>query len=506
MSQFKKGVVLSYANLLITNIGGLLVTPFVVKSLGNSEYGLYSLMGSTIAYLSLLNFGVNNSIVRYISKYLAEKEDADNRIAHFLGNVSRIYMVIISLIYLVGIVLYFNLDWIFNKGLSPAELERAKVMYLLLLVNVSITVPGGAFQSIATAYQLFAFPRLVTLIRYIVRIAMIIVILNFGSKGIGLIVLDTLLNLGVIIATSWYVKKKINVPYSLSFWDKNLVKEIFSYSFFVFLYGFVHFFQWTGGQVLLGITTNTVEVGVFAIGIMLAGYYNAYAGVINSMLMPRAAHLIQRNPSGLELTQEIARFVRISGIPMYLVFTAFIVFGQHFIRLWLNASYSYAYDYAILMMGAMTIVILQVFPNSILESMRKNRFRSLLSLFSILIALAVGYFLSMHYRGYGVIIPIAISLLVGGLIMNWYFKKIFDFQILYFYKSVLLKQVIAYTPLVIGFLYVNQWIDYDWIKLIVTMASYVVLYGLLTYFVVMNAQEKQNVINGFAKLKSKFIK
>lgn len=40
MSQLKKGALLSYANIFLTNVIGLILTPFIVKSLGDSEYGL----------------------------------------------------------------------------------------------------------------------------------------------------------------------------------------------------------------------------------------------------------------------------------------------------------------------------------------------------------------------------------------------------------------------------------------------------------------------------------
>ena len=66
--QRKTGAVLSYANILVTLLIGLLYTPVMLRLLGQTEYGLYSLIGSTAGYLSVLDLGLGNTIVRYISK------------------------------------------------------------------------------------------------------------------------------------------------------------------------------------------------------------------------------------------------------------------------------------------------------------------------------------------------------------------------------------------------------------------------------------------------------
>ena len=61
-------------NILVTNVVGLLLTPFIIKSLGDSEYGLYTLVGSFIAYFSLMDLGLNNTVIRFVAKYRTQKD------------------------------------------------------------------------------------------------------------------------------------------------------------------------------------------------------------------------------------------------------------------------------------------------------------------------------------------------------------------------------------------------------------------------------------------------
>ena len=78
MSQLKQGALLTYVKIGVTNIVGLILTPYIIKSLGDSEYGLYVLVGSIIAYLGLMNLGINNATVRYVAKFKAlEDKEAE---------------------------------------------------------------------------------------------------------------------------------------------------------------------------------------------------------------------------------------------------------------------------------------------------------------------------------------------------------------------------------------------------------------------------------------------
>lgn len=71
--QKKLGVILSYLGQMVKLFAGLVYTPIVLRTLGQSEYGVYQLVNSVIAYLGLLNFGFSASYVRFYSRYKVYK-------------------------------------------------------------------------------------------------------------------------------------------------------------------------------------------------------------------------------------------------------------------------------------------------------------------------------------------------------------------------------------------------------------------------------------------------
>ena len=68
-SQIKSGAVLSYVNMFINILVTAFYTPFMLRMMGQNEYGLYSLVNSVIAYLSVLDMGFGNAMIAKFELY-----------------------------------------------------------------------------------------------------------------------------------------------------------------------------------------------------------------------------------------------------------------------------------------------------------------------------------------------------------------------------------------------------------------------------------------------------
>lgn len=89
--QIKYGAVISYVSLFINIIIGLVYTPWMINSIGKSNYGLYTLAMSLIG-LFVFDFGLSNAVTRFVSKYIAEGQH--DRVNKLLGLVYKLYMII----------------------------------------------------------------------------------------------------------------------------------------------------------------------------------------------------------------------------------------------------------------------------------------------------------------------------------------------------------------------------------------------------------------------------
>ena len=134
----KTGVILSYVMMIFEVMSTLLLTPFIIGTLGQAEYGVYKLSASVVAYLLLLDLGVGNAITRYIAKFRVSGDKDQSR--KFLG-VATIYYSVVAIVALIaGIVLIAIFPKAFAKGLTADEIQLGQRVLFITMINAAVTL------------------------------------------------------------------------------------------------------------------------------------------------------------------------------------------------------------------------------------------------------------------------------------------------------------------------------------------------------------------------------
>ncbi len=474
MSQLKIGAILSYGNIILTNVMGLLLTPFIIRSLGDSEYGLYTLIGSLIAYLSLMDLGIANTVVRYVSKYRAE-DDKETE-SNFLGTTLLIYIFISAVLLIGGIAVYFNLGEIFKKSLTEAELEKAKIMFLILLFNLSIALPGSMFTAICNAYERFIFPRALTAIRYLVRVAVIFAVLDMGGKAISIVVIDTILSILIIVCTLFFVFKKLPVKFRFDQVNKPMISSIFSYSVWIFVLAITSQFQWQGGQLMLGIISNTTAVAIYGVGIMLGTYYGAFSSAIAGVFLPKATFMVVNNAAPSELTDMMIRIGRLSLFVLLFILGGFFLYGKQFILLWVGETYLESWAISLTIMIVYTIPLVQSFGNALLEANKKVSFKAITYLIFITAGTLSGYFLYAYFGSLGMVLGVSAGWAISIMILNFYYQQVLKLEMSRFFTKLFQKMIFLFALVVAVCWFLNGWKLSGWGGFLINITVYSVVY------------------------------
>ncbi|NER13974.1 oligosaccharide flippase family protein [Leptobacterium flavescens] len=489
MSQLKKGAILNYITIILTNVVGLVLTPFIIRKLGDAEFGLYTLIGAFVGYISLLDFGLNNTVVRFVAKYRAEKDRQGEE--NFLATTMLIFSVISTLVVLIGVACYFNLDYIFKNSLTPDQIGKAKIMFVILIFNLAIRLPGGVFEGICSGYEQFVFPKSVNIARYILRSITIVAVLLLGGKAVAMVVIDTIFNISIVIVNAIFVFKKLKVKFKLHRFEMPLIREIFGYSVWIFVFAIVSQFQWRAGQVVLGIVADTTVVAIFAVGVMLGTYYGAFSTAISSVFLPRATQMTVGNASGEELTSMMIRIGRISFIVLLYILGAFALYGKQFVFLWVGESYYDAWVVALIIMLAYTLPLVQGFGNSILEAKNKLSFKALTYLVFMIVGTGVGALFASKYGAIGMIAGSVAGWVIVQNIMNFYYHRVIKLNILRFFREVGHRIILTLAfILAIGY-FIKCIPGSGWLNFIVKGSLYTLVFSFLMYFFGMIEYEKK---------------
>lgn len=502
MNQLKVGAILNYVIIALNTVVGLAYTPYMLRCLGQNEYGLYSLVSSVIAYLTLLDFGFGNAIIRYTAKFRAE--DKLQKQWEMFGMFLIVYSLIGIIAFCGGVALYFNVDYLFDNTMTNAELGQARIMMLLLTINLAITFPLSIFGSIITAYENFIFQRLISIVRIIISTGVLVLVLALGFKAVALVVVQTIFNILVLLINVIYCRRKLRIKIVFNKIDVPFLKEISVYSFWIFLNAIMDKIYWGSGQFVLGAISGTTAVAIFSVAIMLQQMYMQFSTSIANVLLPKLTAMTAKKNSEVEISDLFIRTGRLQFIVMFLILAGFIIFGKEFIIAWAGNDYLLSYYVALIFFVALFVPLIQNTGIAILQARNQMKFRSLLYLSISIISLIFQFFLSRQMGVIGCAIAIGVALIIGqGIVMNWYYQKRQHIDILKFWKQIG-SMLIPPATLTILASFISRSIDLsNLIKLIVGILVFVGCYIFVIWKLCMNINERQLILSPFKRIMRK---
>lgn len=502
VNQLKAGVVLNYVVIFLNTVVGLLYTPYMLRMMGQSEYGLYSLVASVIAYLTVLDLGFGNAIVRYTAKFRAEKKTEEQY--EMFGMFFLLYLVIGIIAFGIGLGLYFNVDTLFGNTMTAVELGRARIMMLLLVANLAFTFPMSIWGSIIQAYEDFVFQKSLNIIRIILNTVVMICLLHFGYKAVAMVVVQTIFNVLTLVINFIYCRRKLDIHIYFRFkhFHWGFLKEVAIYSFWIFLNAIMDRVYWSTGQFVLGAMVGTAAVAVFAIAIQLEGMYMQFSTAISSVFLPKVTAMVATNRSRKEISDLFIRTGRIQYIVLAYILSGFIIFGRQFIELWAGAGYSDAYIISLLFFIPLTVPLIQNLGITILQARNEMKFRSVLYIIIALVSLAMQIVLTRFFGGIGCAMGVSGALVVGQiLIMNVYYRRRQDLDIKIFWKEISKMSIIPIVLIFSSMLVIRHFFALDsWGKLILGIAAFSLVYIPLFFRFSMTDEERNLFISMFHKI------
>ena len=488
--EARKGALYNYLNLFLITVAGMFLTPFIVHRMGSAQYGLYTLAGAIVPYLMLLDMGMGKTITRYVAHYRAHR-DAEGE-SQFLTTATHIYGIITVVLLVCGACLYYCSDKIWSERFTPDELESVRKMIVVIVAAHVVIIPGNAFTAICNGCGKFAFPRILQPIKYLIRIVCVVALLQWGYKAVALIALEMVLNMGMVAATMVYVKRNIGRKHILSS-HHMAYKPIVQYSGWIALYASTCALQWNAGQIVAGMQFDASTVGVAGIGIMIGNMYGYFAETINRMTLPHASRLIKKNPSDDEITQSMSEMGRIIAIVQMGVLSAFALFGDTFVRLWVGKEYSNAYIIALIVMIAWMVQLCQDYGNALLEAKGKVRTIAIINFIAIFVGVVLSYYTAQQWGVIGLTGSLACGTIAATIAGNIYYHHRLGLKTGRYFAQVYGKLLATTMACAMALLILKHCIaDSDsWLWLIIGIVTYIALYATTTYCCVLTQRERQ---------------
>lgn len=489
INQLKIGVALSYISEVITVLTGLLYTPIMLRLLGQSEYGLYQLSASVISYLSLLNMGFGGVYVRYYSRY--KVLDDEQGIKNLNGMLMSIFIFIGIICALAGIVIIMNVENIFGGSLSRDELNTSRILMALMIFNLAISFPGSVFSSHITANEQYIFLRVVNILRGLLNPFLTLPLLIMGYKSIAVVVIQTILSVAGLGANWVFCKRRLGMTFSFKHFKFGFLKELFTFSFWIFLNQIIDQVNNQLDKFILGIYSGTIAVAVYGVANQILSMYITFSTSVSSVFSPRINRMVAGKNDNEEITELFTKVGRIQFILLFLIVSGFVVFGKYFIGLWAGEGYEDAYIITMLLIIPITVPLIQNLGIEIQQAKNKHQLRAIIYFFMAMLNIALSIPLAKLYGGIGAALGTCISYVVGnGIAMNIVYQTKIGINIILFWKSILSFIPGLIAPIAMGII-IKKFIEFDtlmgfcgWILI------YTVVYIVSMWLLGLNEYEK----------------
>lgn len=493
-SEIKVGAIISYLTIAVNIVLGLIYTPWTLKIIGSSEYGLYTLTSSLIS-IFLLDFGMSAAVTRYISNFRAVNKQKS--INEFVGLSIKLYIglcVTITLI-LSGVFLFIDSIYV---GLSQIELQKFKIVFIINAFFIILSFPVNICNGILNAYEKFFLLKVSDILNKIGTVIVTIIVLLLGGKLYSLVFINGLLNFLIFIIKIIIVHIKTPVEISFSRDENISLRDIFSFSIWSTVNSISQ--QMTTNLIpsVLGMTSSTFSITIYGFARTVEGYVYNITQAINGLFMPTVSRIIVESEDAKEVLPLMVRVGRINQSVINLLLLGFMLLGDEFVKLWVGEKYKILFPCILLLILPYVISASQQIAGTSIVVLNKIKYTSIINIVVSLLTLVIAYFVSIGYGVLGVCVVNFIGLIIKIVLCNIVYVKVLRIDIGAFFKECQIKLIpasIMSIVLSMIIVYLLKGYGYSWKFFLIRIICISLVYFVSMWLIGWNDFEKELILS-----------
>jgi O-antigen/teichoic acid export membrane protein len=385
---------------------GFFLTPFIVHTLGPTQFGLWALVGSLAGHGALLDLGVSGALVKYVAEYRARGE---LRYAHGLvATALLVYAVIGVIVIALSSVVAWAFPILFN--VPPNERATATLLVLLSGIGVGISIPCRAAGAVIRGLHRFDISNLLGVAGTTVSAAASIVVLLIGGGVLGLVAVNIVVMLILQVISIWFINRDApELQFGLHGARRTLMRTITGYSSAIFVINLAGNLRAKTDEVVIGTALPISFITPYVLARRLSEIAQVIAEQFMKVLFPLASAL-DAEDDRIRLRMVYSAGTRITLALFIPLGTVVALLAGPLLAAWVGPEYS-AYSPLVVILILVSLIDSTRWPaSSVLQGMARHRWLAIVSIVSgvvnLLLSLLLVRYLGLTGVALGSLIPI----------------------------------------------------------------------------------------------------
>lgn len=481
------------------------MSSFLLRMLGDTEYGLYQTISAFAMYLVMLEFGIGSVMARNIA--VCRNSDNKEKIKNNISTIWYIAIILSAVIATVAIVFCISIDEIYSNTMTNEQIVYGKKIFAFLVVYLIASFYSQTLNGLLLGYENYTYSQKVSISKIVIRTILITIVLLIKQHAILIAIIDTIISLVIFVVTFIYCKKKYSIKFKWKYFDKRILKDALPLCMAMVIQTFVNQANSSVGKFIIGIMMSMESVAIYSVAQYVYSIFSSITTIPISMYMPQVAKDVVNGLNGKRLTQTLVQPCRLIVILGGMIMCGFFAVGKQFVILFYGQSKEQAWVYALIIIIPMFINMANGILINVLDVLNKRIARSYVLLITTILNIFLSVFLMSRFGIIGAVLATAISTFIGqDVIMNIYYSKKIKISVIYLFKEAFKGILpIEICSGLICFILANS-ISNNLVSMAAGGISFVLLCGVGFILIGFNQYEKNLVFGILKKVKKLVLK
>jgi O-antigen/teichoic acid export membrane protein len=491
-SKIFRNVFSNWASYLVTAIVGFTLAPIVVHSLGNTGYGLWTLVLSLTGYFGLLDLGIRSSVGRFVTRHLALEDHQ-----RVNATVSTAFAMLSAAGLLALMATLVMVEFFFGSfKVEPQYAASGRIALLITGLNMACILPFSVFSATLIGLERFDVVSGVTIVGELLRAALVVSSLRMGYGLVTLALISLFLTVSEYSAMAIFVKMFYRpLRLSFCFLDRTVFRELFGFGIYRFIWIVANQLIFYSDSVVIGVMLGAASITYYAIAGSLINYGRNVVSLVTDTLAPAAARLdAKEDRAGLQRLLVLGtKLALMIGMPLCL---GFLFLGKQFITLWMGKAYASSAAYLAVLTIPQFGSMAQYTSALILAGMARHRSLAFFALAEGLANLILSVLLAQKIGligvAWGTVIP---DLLCTTLVVPLYTLNVLKLSVRDYLRKAWLPPALCAVPVVgLGIAFSALSPAPSWLMFGAEAAAFCTVFGGMAYFVCLDSAQRARLV------------